>query len=244
MTQVLLIAALREELDPFFRRIAHAETPPVCSGVRSFALEGRAISVVICGVGGARAAETLAPVLDRLRPDWALLAGWAGALTTDLDIDQCVVVTQVHRDQPGVSPETLPVLPDSVPELLGSSGFRFGEGITVDRMICRRADRERLHRESGASVVDMETHDVARLMRERSIPLMVMRIVSDPADESIGVDFDRIPEGRVLRAAYFAAHPGEYQRLRELKARLGRTAERLADRIEEVLAFRQVIERA
>ena len=232
---VLLIAALHEELDPLSRRIAHTETPATCSGVRSFALDSGAMSVVICGVGGARAVETLTPVLDGLRPDWALLAGWAGALTTDLLMDQTVVLTRVHRDRPGMPPETLPVLPAHVVESLGSSGFCFAEGITVDRMICRSVDRERLHRESGASVVEMETYDVARVMRSRSIPLMVIRIVSDPADESIGVDFDRIPAGRVARAAYFAAHPGEYMRLKELRERLNGTAERLADRIEEVI---------
>ncbi len=236
---VLLIAALREELEPFTRSLVHLEMSPDLPGVRTFDLGGRRLIVVLCGVGGARAVQTLSPILDRLHPGYALLAGWSGALTPDLDIDQCVVLTRVHRDRPGVPPETLRAVPDRVPESPGSPGFRYVEGITVDRMICRKADRERLHRESGASVVDMETHDVARLMRERSIPLMVMRIVSDPADESIGVDFDRIPEGKIRRAAYFAAHPGEYQRLKELKAQLGRTAERLADRIGEVLAFMQ-----
>ena len=47
------------------------------------------------------------------------------------------------------------------------------------------ADKARLHRESGARAVDMESHAVARIAAERGVPCGVVRVVADPAGRPV-----------------------------------------------------------
>ncbi len=48
-----------------------------------------------------------------------------------------------------------------------------------------RQDKAALHRDSGAQVVDMESHRVAAVAAERGLPFLALRAVADPANSSL-----------------------------------------------------------
>ena len=57
--------------------------------------------------------------------------------------------------------------------------------IGSDDVIEGIAGKRRLHEETGAVAVDMESHAVARVAMEAGMPFLVVRAISDPADGTI-----------------------------------------------------------
>lgn len=91
---------------------------------------------------------------------------------------------------------------------------RVGALVGVDEMIGSRDLKARLHQKTGGLAVDMESHGAARFARERGIPFVALRAVSDPHHRAlpsaalVGMNPDgstNVPA--VLRA--LAKSPGE-----------------------------------
>ncbi len=91
-----------------------------------------------------------------------------------------------------------------------------GRGLLLgsDVVVADIADKERLHRATGALAVDMESHIVARVAQRHRLPVAVVRVVCDPAQRAlppaarIGMKPDgRIDLGAVMRS--LLAQPGQ-----------------------------------
>jgi adenosylhomocysteine nucleosidase len=55
----------------------------------------------------------------------------------------------------------------------------------ADTVIASPAGKARLHQQTGAAAVDMESHRVARVAAARSLPFLAIRIIADPAGRAI-----------------------------------------------------------
>ena len=55
----------------------------------------------------------------------------------------------------------------------------------VDRPLGRPSEKQALHRASGASAADMESHVVARVAAELALPFAVLRVIADPAEREL-----------------------------------------------------------
>jgi adenosylhomocysteine nucleosidase len=107
-------------------------------------------------------------------PDGRLVSfGVAGALRPDLGIGTVIDATRVVDEQGEVLWEGAP---------LGVAGARPGTILTVSRIIDGPDERERLHRETGADAVDMESGVLARSGRLAG----VVRAVSDTPTRQLG----------------------------------------------------------
>ncbi len=62
-----------------------------------------------------------------------------------------------------------------------AAGLMIGSDIVVEGI----AGKRRLHEDTGAVAVDMESHAVARVAMEEGLPFLVLRAISDPADGTI-----------------------------------------------------------
>jgi len=60
-----------------------------------------------------------------------------------------------------------------------------GTILGVDRSVETAVEKSRLHRETGAIAVDMESHGVARAATKADIPFLVLRAVVDPAEQNL-----------------------------------------------------------
>lgn len=81
-----------------------------------------------------------------------------------------------------------------------------------DTAICARADKEVLHRASGAVAVDMESHAIARVAAAAGLPLLALRAIADPAGRALPQGVVRVIDGQgkiSLAAALWAllTHP-------------------------------------
>jgi hopanoid-associated phosphorylase len=103
--------------------------------------------------------------------------GVAGGLKDDLPPGTCVIGSAVISDgrrfatDQEQSKKLLEQLPGSVP------GIIVGAGAPVTTAAAKRA----LHLDTGAIVVDMESHVVADFAARRALPMTVVRVVCDPA---------------------------------------------------------------
>jgi hopanoid-associated phosphorylase len=67
--------------------------------------------------------------------------------------------------------------------LMRSLPHALGESLAgSDRIVADRQNKERLHRETGAAAVDMESHIGARAAAKHGLPFVALRAISDPLD--------------------------------------------------------------
>jgi adenosylhomocysteine nucleosidase len=238
--KVAIVAALEEELSPLGGRIRN----PVTQRLDSLQVtEGQLgdFRVVLAATGdGEQAAEAgISRLLAHHEVDTLIVVGVAGGLDPGLQAGAVVVARAVHNGTGPVGE------PDR--EWLGRALQREGtvegtvvssSGIAVDP---ESKSRLRLELEAeGPAVVDLESATYARQAVERSIPYLVLRAVSDTADETLPLDFNRFrgPDGRIDRhrvMRHALLHPGLLPRLLALRHRVHECAQRLADITESLL---------
>ena len=98
--------------------------------------------------------------------------------------------------------ETIPMPVLELGEVFGYHKIWRGALATVDRGICRAEDREKCIRDLRAHAVDMEAWHLARVCREREIPFVAIKCVSDFANDQANTDFFR----NIRRVMQIGAH--------------------------------------
>lgn len=159
------------------------------------------IPVRLTGVGAA-AAEAAVDALDPRAP-LVVMAGIGGGLAEGPPV---VVARRVVDERGGrwESPSRVDRDAAAGPPGAAGTGSAWGGGMTVlgvDRIISTPAEKRRLHEQTGAVVVDMESHGLARACARRPrLPWAVVRGVSDGHDETIPERLVRWfdPRGRLI----------------------------------------------
>jgi hopanoid-associated phosphorylase len=129
--------------------------------------------------------------------------GIAGALATGLAPGDWVVAETVI-----VEGERLPTAPFWREALLAAlPGARTGAFLGAEAMVTEAAEKARLHAETGALVVDMESHVAARVARRLGLPFAAARVVSDGAGRSLpaAVKVGMRPDGGMALTPVLAA---------------------------------------
>lgn len=178
-----IVAAMSMEVGYLVDRLRRvrkyqAASMPVIEGE----LDGKIVAIAIGGMGRDSARRAAAILLDGHRPSWVLSAGFAGALNPALNRYDLALPEEV------LDPEGQ-IFPIARPDSMGG-GIRpiGGRLMTVDRVILDSAEKQELHRTTGADLVDMETSAVAALCAQRLVRFLAVRIVSDDARTSLPVE--------------------------------------------------------
>jgi len=90
-----------------------------------------------------------------------------------------------------------------------------------------------LRKLTGADAVEMESGIIRAICREHNIPSATVRVISDPANEDLPLDFNLVLDaGQNLRrgklALALAKSPGKIGALLQLRRQTRKAAERLA----------------
>lgn len=109
------------------------------------------------------------------------------------------------------------------PFLVGRAVRTVAAALGSDRIVAAPTDKAALFRDTGAAVVDMESHRIARAAGEANLPLFVLRAVCDPAGQTIPRAVRDVIDtsGRTSLSAVVQGllrHPGELADLMRLKA--------------------------
>jgi nucleoside phosphorylase len=123
--------------------------------------------------------------------------------------------------------------PAKTPGFDGSAGIKSGVLLSVDRVASDAREKSELRR-CGAAAVEMEAAGVASKAMEWNIPFFCVRVVTDTADESLPLDFNRLrdEEGRFSRSRIIGAalrRPVVFPELMRLDSRTKKAARVLGD---------------
>jgi adenosylhomocysteine nucleosidase len=210
--KILVVAALKREFAPLARK--------KLAGVECLAT----------GEGRANAEGVLSARLDKENAEAVICLGLAGALSPSLRIGDLVVDKGKWLGAD--------VLAAAAPLTV-----HLGKIITIDEIVGARGKRELAAGLATGEIacVDMESAAVMKICDQRRIPFLLVRVVSDLADEDLPLDFNacrdasgRISNAKVLRAV--AQKPQALKGLLELNRRAGLGAENLAVFVERLLA--------
>jgi adenosylhomocysteine nucleosidase len=202
------------------------------------ALSGVRAVILRCGVGQREAARGAHALIARYRPDWIVSAGLAGGLQAGLAPGDLILADEIlGQEGRRIAPAALG---QGCVAALGASGQRMHRGalLTVDRPICRAAEKRALGLAHGALAVDMESLAVAQACADSGTRLLSLRVISDAVDDELPHALEGwLARGSAVRRSGLALgrlieHPSD---LPELLA-LGRQARSAAGRLAQVLA--------
>ncbi|MGI9115849.1 MAG: hypothetical protein ACR2FX_12655 [Chthoniobacterales bacterium] len=170
-------------------------------------LSGQAISLFHTGVGALECEKRLRTFLQRERPRVLISSGFCGA-TRDALVPGDILIAENYS-----SAELMSAVKRSIPDTT------FGRLFSADRVVDPAKDRYAVGREHDAMAIDMESGVIARICREREIPMLSLRVVSDspaaPFPAPAEVLFDVVAQRTKLSAvfAHLARHPAAAMRL-------------------------------
>jgi adenosylhomocysteine nucleosidase len=234
---ILILTAISEELDlnAILRRATHLHYQ--WRGVVGARIGETDVVIAATGDGVAKAGERAAAFCERARPLAVVGAGIAGALSPGLPAGAIIASNRV-RDSTGDAPA-----PDA--RLLSraiEAGAAAGTLLTVARPVTATEEKKRLAASlEGPSAVDMESAAWARAAASRGIPYLVVRSISDSAEEGLPDYFAAClgEDGAIRRGAVVAralARPSRIPDLFRLRRRTLDCARELSLFLERFLA--------
>jgi nucleoside phosphorylase len=232
---ILYVAAEAMELEPLAQKLTNLRKLkwPIDYAYEGI-WEGRRIMLAANGAGSRRAAHAVeiairavsAADLSSSKLETVISTGLCGALDPALQPEQIVVATEVLdlKSQEVFSAATI-----SCSDAAISSGVI----LTQDRIAQNVAEKQAL-RASGAIAVDMEAAAIAARAKRAGLPFACIKVVSDSANESFGVDFNRMrsDDGHIRRGkiSYYAfTHPKVIPELLRWKRRAEAAAKVLGE---------------
>ena len=223
--------ALPAESSGFLRRLNN-KSRSARNGIQTVRgkIDDREVAVLHTGVGEKVCRYRLPKFLEDQQFDCLISAGFAGALTDELQVGDLLLAKNFSVIE----------LNDKYADFLRLR-IQVADLLTVPGLIDSSEERNETARISGAAAVDMETEFIARACAAHGIPLLSLRVITDTPLESFpappDVLFD-IEQQRTHMAAlimFFLAHPKRIPRLIAFTRRIARARKTLADALVEVI---------
>ena len=194
-----------------------------CEGI----LEGVPAVVVQCGVGKVNAALCAQILCDCYGVTAIVNTGIAGSLCNDLDIADLVISRDaIHHDfdlrfwgrpvgqVPGFDVTAFPAdeklieLAFDAAEAVNPGHNKIGRVASGDQFICSREQKETIIANTQAICAEMEGASIAHAAYRNGVPFVILRAISDKADDSADMDyptFERIAAHRCAQVTAILA---------------------------------------
>jgi adenosylhomocysteine nucleosidase len=173
---LLITFAIPVEARPFQRRLTQPHPQ---------------IHLAVTGIGRRNAEVAIRKALGQFSPKLVLSCGFAGALNPALESG--VVLFEADEGFP-------------LADALRSAGARAGRFHSADRIIGTTQGKHTLRQQTGADAVEMESAAIRAICAEAGIPSATVRAISDTANETLPLDFNRyLDDMNRLRFAKMAA---------------------------------------
>lgn len=171
-------------------------------------LEGTPAVVVQCGVGKVNAALCAQILCDCYGVTAIVNTGIAGSLCNDLDIADLVISRDaIHHDfdlrfwgrpvgqVPGFDVTAFPAdeklieLAFDAAEAVNPGHNKIGRVASGDQFICSREQKETIIANTQAICAEMEGASIAHAAYRNGVPFVILRAISDKADDSAEMDY-------------------------------------------------------
>lgn len=211
MVKLGIIGAMTVEVETLKEHMAELQTSER-SGMTFYEgkLEQTPAVVVVCGVGKVNAALCVQVLCDCYGVTHIVNTGVAGSLNAELDIGDFVISSDaVYHDfdchvlnpnyvvgqVPGLSVRAFPadkMLMESAyaaAQQVHAGRARTGTVASGDQFVCQKEVKEKIVENTGALCTEMEGAAIAHASWRNGIPFVVIRAISDKADDSAQMDF-------------------------------------------------------
>lgn len=185
-----------------------------CEGI----LEGCPAVVVQCGVGKVNAALCAQILISVYGVTHLVNTGIAGSLDAELDIADLVISRDaIYHDfdlhfwdrpigqVPGMDVTAFPADATlmekafAAAEAVNPGHTQIGRIASGDQFICSKEQKEKIIGDTGAMCAEMEGASIAHAAYRNGVPFVIIRAISDKADDSADIDyptFERIAAHR------------------------------------------------
>lgn len=172
--------------------------------------EGVPSVLVVCGVGKVNAAMCAQILCDCFETTHIINTGVAGSLCADLDIGDFVISTEaIYHDftcrvlnplyvvgqVPGLSVRSFPADVDLIErayvaaENVNAGHASKGVVASGDQFVCSKEQKAQIVADTGAICTEMEGAAIAHTAWRNGVPFVVIRAISDKADDSAEMDY-------------------------------------------------------
>ena len=204
-----IIGAMRVEVETLVEKLENPVSRTVAwSTFYEGRLEGLDVVVVQCGVGKVNAAMCVQTLCNLFGVTHIVNTGVAGSLKAELDIGDLVVSRDaMYHDfdcnavgyptgrVPGMdvtafpADEMLMTLAYAAAESVNPGHTKLGRVASGDQFICRKEQKERIIADTGAACTEMEGAAIAHTAYRNGVPFVILRAISDKADDSAEMDY-------------------------------------------------------
>lgn len=205
-----IIGAMEEEVKALADMMSSVNTATVAGMVfKKGQLKGKDVVVVRSGIGKVNAAVCTQILADKYNVDCVINTGVAGSLKNEINIGDIVVSSDaVQHDMDatgfGYAMGVIPRMPVSVfkadrklidaakaacSEAVPEIGVFEGRVVSGDQFITDKDTKKRLVETFEAYCTEMEGAAIAQAAYLNKIPFVVLRAISDKADDSAVVDY-------------------------------------------------------
>lgn len=189
-------------------------------------LNGVDVVIVRCGIGKVNAALCAQILADVFEVSHIINTGVAGSLNADLDIGDILVSKDaLHHDidvtifgyQPGEVPQIgfrefkadeamIEAAVTSCREVNPDLQVRVGRVVSGDQFISSKEVKQRLITEFQGDCAEMEGASIAHGAYLNGIPFVIIRAISDKADDSAEMDYPTFEREAAKHSAALVAH--------------------------------------
>ena len=171
-------------------------------------LEGLPVVVVQCGVGKVNAALCVQILISVYEVTHLVNTGSAGSLCADLDIGDLVVSRDaIYHDfdisywgraigeVPGMGVVAFPANANMIEcafaaaENVNPGHTRTGRIASGDQFVCSKEKKDKIIADTAAQCTEMEGAAIAHTAYRNGVPFVILRAISDKADDSAEMDY-------------------------------------------------------
>ena len=209
MIKLGIVGAMREEIETLVEKLTEVKrTEYARSTYYEGKLEGLDVVVVQCGVGKVNAAMCVQTLCNCYQVTHVVNTGVAGSLSAELDIGDLVVSRDaMYHDfdcnyvgypigqVPGMdviafpADDKLMACAFAAAEQVNPGHTKMGRVASGDQFVASKELKERIISITGALCTEMEGAAIAQTAYRNGVPFVILRAISDKADDSAEMDY-------------------------------------------------------
>lgn len=221
MVKLGIIGAMKQEVETLLEQLTDQKAEKYAGSIfYEGILEGLPVVVVQCGIGKVNAALCVQILCDCYGVTHVVNTGIAGSLSAQLDIGDLVISRDaMYHDVdchafnypvgkvPGMpvtydADEKLMTLAFAAAEAVNPGHTRVGRVASGDQFVSEKQLKERIISVTQAQCTEMEGAAIAHAAYRNAVPFVIIRAISDKADDSADMDY---PTFEILAAHRCAA---------------------------------------
>lgn len=218
MNRIGIIGAMDEEVVALKRKM-QVEKTQIIAGMEFFVgtLHEKMAVVVRCGIGKVNAAVCTQILIDKFDVECVINTGVAGGLYPDINIGDIVissdtvqhdmdttefgyargVIPRMENSFFGADSKLVTIAKEAASQLKGDHKVYIGRVASGDQFVASMQVKENIYNTFTAYCAEMEGAAIAHACYLNKIPFVIIRAISDKADQSAEVNYDEF----VLMAA-------------------------------------------